>query len=45
MLKVKLAIALVLVALMVLPAMMVIRARMSRARRDGPPLPPAPPRD
>ncbi len=34
MLKVKIALALLLVALMVLPAMMVVRARLRRGRRD-----------
>jgi hypothetical protein len=43
MLKVKLALALFLVALMVFPAIMVIKARLGRARRDeAPPPPPSP---
>jgi len=34
MLKLKIALALIIVALMVLPALLVIRARMQRGRRD-----------
>ena len=34
MLKIKIAIALVILAMMVLPAMMVVRSRIARARRD-----------
>ncbi len=34
MLKIKIAIALVILAMMIVPAMIVIRSRLGRARRD-----------